>query len=57
MVEKSFNATYVVLIPKKNGAKELTDFRPISIIGLSISWFPRSSLKNSKIGDDTLIFL
>ncbi|CAN4110403.1 unnamed protein product [Withania somnifera] len=24
---KSFNATYVTLIPKKMGAKELTDFR------------------------------
>ena len=31
--EKSFNSTYVALIPKKIGAKELTDFRPISLIG------------------------
>ena len=29
--EKSFNATDI--IPKKNGAKELTDFRPISLVG------------------------
>ncbi|KAF3627776.1 putative HUA2-like protein 3-like [Capsicum annuum] len=31
--EKSFNATFVALIPKKVGAKELKDFRPISLIG------------------------
>uniref|UniRef100_A0A0V0IXC5 Putative ovule protein n=1 Tax=Solanum chacoense TaxID=4108 RepID=A0A0V0IXC5_SOLCH len=30
--EKSFNSTYVALIPKKMGAKELTHFRPISLI-------------------------
>jgi len=33
MFEKSFNATYIALIPKKTGAKELRDFRPISLIG------------------------
>lgn len=27
--EKSLNATYVALIPKKSGAKELRDFRPV----------------------------
>jgi len=31
--EKSFNATLVALIPKKPGAVELKDFRPISLIG------------------------
>jgi len=31
--ERSFNATFIALIPKKIGAKELTDFRPISLIG------------------------
>lgn len=30
--EKSFNATYITLIPKKDGAKELRVFRPISLI-------------------------
>lgn len=31
--EKSLNSTYVAPIPKTMGAKELTDFRPISLIG------------------------
>ncbi|WMV51457.1 hypothetical protein MTR67_044842 [Solanum verrucosum] len=30
--EKSFNATFITLIPKKMGATELKDFRPISLI-------------------------
>ena len=31
--EKSLNATFIALIPKKVGAEELKDFRPISLIG------------------------
>jgi hypothetical protein len=31
--EKSFNATFVSLIPKKAGAVEMKDFRPISLVG------------------------
>ncbi|XP_049373036.1 uncharacterized protein LOC125838027 [Solanum verrucosum] len=31
--EKSFNATFVALIPKKVGEIELNDFRPISLVG------------------------
>lgn len=31
--EKGYNATYIALIPKKKGAKELKEFRPISLIG------------------------
>lgn len=31
--DKSFNATYVILTPKKNGVKELKDFRSMSLIG------------------------
>jgi hypothetical protein len=30
--EKSFNATFVVLIHKKAGAVEIKDFRPISLV-------------------------
>jgi hypothetical protein len=31
--EKSLNATFICLIPKKPGAIELKDFRPISLVG------------------------
>ena len=31
--ERSLNATYVALIPKKSGVVELRDCRPISLIG------------------------
>jgi hypothetical protein len=30
--EKSINATFIALIPKKPGALECKDFRPISLI-------------------------
>ena len=31
--EKSLNATFITLIPKKNGASNIRDFRPISLVG------------------------
>lgn len=31
--ERSINDTFIALFPKKVGARELTDFRPISLIG------------------------
>uniref|UniRef100_A0A2N9H333 Reverse transcriptase domain-containing protein n=1 Tax=Fagus sylvatica TaxID=28930 RepID=A0A2N9H333_FAGSY len=31
--ERSLNATFVSLIPKKHGADEIKDFRPISLVG------------------------
>ena len=31
---KSFNATFIALIPKKAGAEELKDYRPISLVGI-----------------------
>lgn len=30
---KSSNATFIALVPKKKGAKDLWDFRPLSLIG------------------------
>ena len=30
---KSLNATFLVLVPKKGGAQDLKDFRPISLVG------------------------
>lgn len=32
LFEKSFNVTFIALIPKKATAKELKDFRPINLI-------------------------
>ena len=31
--EKSLNATFVTLIPKKHATNEIRDFRPISLVG------------------------
>ena len=31
--EKSLNAIFITLIPKKNGASNIRDFRPISLVG------------------------
>ena len=31
--EKSLNATFITLIPKKQAAREIRDFRPISLVG------------------------
>ena len=31
--EKSLNATFIILIPKKNAIIEVKDFRPISLVG------------------------
>jgi hypothetical protein len=30
---KSINSTFIALIPKVHGAKEIMDFRPISLVG------------------------
>ena len=30
---KSINSTFILLIPKIHGAKEIKDFRPISLVG------------------------
>jgi hypothetical protein len=33
MFEKSHNATFIALIPKKSGVVDIMDFRPISLVG------------------------
>ena len=32
--EKSLNATFIALIPKKNGASNIRDFRPINLVSV-----------------------
>lgn len=32
-LERSANATFIALIPKKGGAVDIRDFRPISLVG------------------------
>ena len=31
--QRSLNSTFLILIPKKRGAKDLKDFRPINLVG------------------------
>ena len=38
---KSLNANFLVLIPKKTGAKDLRDFRPISLLGSLYKWLAK----------------
>ena len=38
ILEKIFNATFIALIPKKPGASEMKDFRPISLVGGSLQY-------------------
>ena len=42
--EKSLNATFITLIPKKHAASEIRDFRPISLVGGSIKLLLKSWL-------------
>ena len=38
---EALNATFVVLIPKKGGKKDLKDFRPISLAGSLYKWLAK----------------
>ena len=38
---KSLNTTFLVLIPKKVGAEDLRDFRPISLVGSLYKWLAK----------------
>ena len=46
--EKSLNATFLCLIPKKSNAVNIIDFRPISLVGTFISFWLRFWLIDSK---------
>uniref|UniRef100_A0A0V0HDH8 Putative ovule protein n=1 Tax=Solanum chacoense TaxID=4108 RepID=A0A0V0HDH8_SOLCH len=49
--ERSFSATYVALIPKKVRAKELKDFRHISLIGSIYKIISKLLTERLKKGD------
>ena len=53
--DKSFNATYIALIPKKNAAKELRDFRPISLIRSVYKLLSKVSTESLKKVVDKLV--
>ena len=38
---KSMNATFIVLVPKKGGAEDLKDYRPISLVGGLYKWLAK----------------
>ena len=38
---KSMNATFLVLVPKKGGAENLKDYRPISLVGGLYKWLAK----------------
>ena len=45
---RSLNATFLVLIPKKGGAEDLKDFRPISLVGGLYKWLAKVLAKKLK---------
>ncbi|WMV58897.1 hypothetical protein MTR67_052282, partial [Solanum verrucosum] len=53
--EKSFNATFIALIPKKKGANELRDYRPISLIGSIYKILSKILTERLKVVIDRLV--
>ena len=47
---KSLNATFLVLIPKKVGAEDLRDFRPISLVESLYKWLAKVLANKLKKG-------
>lgn len=53
---KSLNATFLVLIPKKGGAKDLRDFRPISLMGGLYKWLVKVLANKLKLVVGKVVF-
>ena len=54
--EKSFNATFIALIPKKIDASNVRDFRPISLVGSVYKIFAKVLANRLRVVLDQLIF-
>ena len=54
--EKSLNATFIALIPKKNDASNIRNFRPISLVGSLYKILAKVLANRLKVVLDKLIF-
>ena len=54
--EKSLNATFIALIPKKNYAFNIRDFRPISLVGNVYKILAKALANRLRVVLDQLIF-
>ena len=54
--EKSLNATFIALIPKRNGASNIRNFRPISLVGSVYKILVKVLVNRLKEVLDQLIF-
>ena len=54
--EKSLNATFIALIPKRNGASNIRNFRPISLVGSVYKILVKVLANRQKEVLDQLIF-
>ena len=54
--EKSFNATFIALIPKKIDASNVRDFRPISLVGSVYKILAKVLANRLRVVLDQLIF-
>ena len=54
--EKSLNATFIALIPKKNGASNIRDFKTISLVGSVYKILAKALANRLKEVLDQLIF-
>lgn len=53
--DRSINSTFIALIPKKKGAVEIKDFRPISLLGSVYKILAKLLAERLKLVVDNLI--